>query len=258
MIIGNIFTVAELLKDFKAAFLGAGAGLPKFIEVPGEGLSGVYSANEFLTRINLMKAYKFPEHGTPVKVGSSVCVVGAGNVAMDAARCSLRLGAKNVYIVYRRSRDEMPARKEEIERAEEEGVKFVLLTAPTKLIGEELEDGSDWVAGMECLRMELGEPDDSGRRRPVPVAGSEFVISCDTVISAIGQSPNPLIPRVTKDLKTERWGGVIVEKETQLTSIPGVFAGGDLVRGAATVISAMGDGKRAAKAIDEYIKTAKA
>jgi len=250
VLIGKTITIEELFaQGYKAIFIGSGAGLPQFLGVPGENLLGVYSANEFLSRVNLMKAYKFPEYLTPVKVGKKVAVLGAGNVAMDAARVSLRLGAQEVTIVYRRSRKEMPARAEEIERAEEEGIVFKLLTAPTEIRG----DKNGWVQEMECLEMELGEPDASGRRRPVPKEGSEFVIPVDTVISAIGNKPNPLIPRATAELKVEKWGGVIINEGTRMTSIPGVFAGGDIVRGAATVISAMGDGKKAAEQIKSYL-----
>ncbi|MBI5699947.1 NADPH-dependent glutamate synthase [Candidatus Saganbacteria bacterium] len=250
VLIGKTITIEELFaQGFKAVFIGSGAGLPQFLGVPGENLLGVYSANEFLSRVNLMKAYKFPEYLTPVKVGKKVAVLGAGNVAMDAARVSLRLGAKEVTIVYRRSRKEMPARAEEIERAEEEGIVFKLLTAPTEIRG----DKNGWVQEMECLEMELGEPDASGRRRPVPKEGSEFVFPVDTIISAIGNKPNPLIPRETLELKVEKWGGVIINESTRMTSIPGVFAGGDIVRGAATVISAMGDGKKAAEQINAYL-----
>lgn len=250
VLIGKTITIKELFaQGFKAIFIGSGAGLPQFLGVPGENLLGVYSANEFLSRVNLMKAYKFPEYLTPVKVGQKVAVLGAGNVAMDAARVSLRLGAQEVTIIYRRSRKEMPARAEEIERAEEEGIVFKLLTAPTEIRG----DKNGWVHEMECLEMELGEPDASGRRRPVPKEGSEFVIPVDTIISAIGNKPNPLIPRETLELKVEKWGGVIISEATRMTSIPGVFAGGDIVRGAATVISAMGDGKKAAEQIKSYL-----
>lgn len=250
MLIGKTLTIDELFKDgYKAIFIGSGAGLPRFMGVPGENLKGVYSANEFLVRVNLMKAYQFPEYLTPVKIGERVCVVGAGNVAMDAARVSLRLGAKEVTIVYRRSRKEMPAREEEIVRAEEEGIKFILLTAPTEILG----DDKGAVRGMECLKMKLGEPDSSGRRRPVPIERSEYVIPCDTVVVAIGQSPNPLISKATSALKVEKWGGIIIN-EKGMSPIPGVFAGGDIVTGAATVISAMGAGKLAAAGIAEYLK----
>jgi glutamate synthase (NADPH/NADH) small chain len=253
VLIGKTLTIEELFKKgYKAIFIGSGAGLPSFMGVPGENLPGVYSANEFLTRVNLMKANKFPEFLTPVKIGGRVAVIGAGNVAMDAARVALRLGAKEVTIVYRRSRTEMPAREEEIIRAEEEGIKFILLTAPTEIFA----DSNGLVSGMECLKMELGEPDASGRRRPMPIAGSEYKMECDTVVSAIGQSPNPLIPKSESRLKTEKWGGIIVDQKGT-TSIPGVFAGGDIVTGAATVITAMGAGKLAAASIHEYLDSNK-
>ena len=250
MVIGKVLSLDELKEEgFEAVFIGSGAGLPSFMGIPGENLNGVYSANEFLTRINLMKAYKFPEADTPVRVTENVAVVGGGNVAMDAARCAKRLGAENVYIVYRRSEDEMPARVEEVHHAKEEGIVFKLLNNPTKIIGT--EDG--WVKGMECVEMELGEPDASGRRRPVPKQGSEHVLDVETVVIAIGQSPNPLIKSTTPGLETQKWGGIIVEEETCATSREGVYAGGDAVTGAATVILAMGAGKKAAKAIDEYL-----
>jgi len=248
MLIGNVYTIKELLKDYQAVFIGSGAGLPKFMKVPGENLDGVYSANEYLFRINMMKAWNFPANLTPIKIGKRVAVVGGGNVAMDAARVSLRLGAEEVYIIYRRTEKEMPARLEEVHRAHEEGIIFKTLILPVKYHAN--ADG--WVEFAECLQMELGEPDSSGRCRPVPVAGSEFRVSVDTVVVAIGNSPNPLVPQRTPDLKVEKWGGVIVN-EQGLASIPGVYAGGDIVRGAATVISAMGDGKVAAKAIDQQL-----
>jgi glutamate synthase (NADPH/NADH) small chain len=244
MLIGNVYTIEELLKEYKAVFIGSGAGLPKFMGIPGENLDGVYSANEYLFRVNMMKAWKFPEYLTPIKIGKRVAVVGGGNVAMDSARVSLRMGAKEVYILYRRTKDEMPARKEEIKRAVEEGIVFKILTLPVKYHA----DQNGWVNQAECLQMELGEPDASGRKRPVEIPHSNFKIPIDTVVVAIGNSPNPLIPHRTPKLKTEKWGGVIVTKEG-LTSIPGVYAGGDIVRGSATVISAMGDGKTAARAI---------
>lgn len=251
MVIGKVLSLDELAEEgFKAVFVGSGAGLPSFMKIPGENLNGVYSANEFLTRINLMKAYKFPETDTPVRVTNSVAVVGGGNVAMDAARCAKRLGAQNVYIVYRRSETEMPARVEEVHHAKDEGIQFKLLTNPTKIIGT--DDG--WVKGMECVEMELGEPDASGRRRPVPRQGSEHVLDVETVVIAIGQSPNPLIKSTTPGLETQKWGGIIVNEETGATSREGVYAGGDAVTGAATVILAMGAGKKAAKAIDEYLR----
>lgn len=250
-IIGKLYSLCDLMEDgYSAIFIGTGAGLPQFMKIPGENLNGVYSANEFLTRVNLMKAYKYPEYPTPIRVGEKVVVIGAGNVAMDAARSSLRLGAKDVTIVYRRSRTEMPAREEEIENALEEGVKFQLLTNPVRFIGDE----NGFLKAMECIRMELGEPDDSGRRRPVPVEGSNFVSEVDTAVFAVGQSPNPVVRECETNLQTTKWGGIIVDEETMATSIPGVYAGGDAVTGAATVITAMGAGKKAARAIDEYIR----
>jgi glutamate synthase (NADPH) small chain len=251
MVIGKILSLDELIAEgYEAAFVGSGAGLPSFMNIPGENLNGVYSANEFLTRINLMKAYKFPDCDTPVKVGRNVAVVGGGNVAMDAARSAKRLGAENVYIVYRRSEAEMPARLEEVHHAKEEGIILKLLNNPTRILGT--DDG--WVKGMECVVMELGEPDSSGRRKPVVKEGSEYVLDVETVIIAIGQSPNPLIKSTTPGLETQKWGGIIVEEETGATSKESIYAGGDAVTGAATVILAMGAGKKAAKAIDEYIK----
>ena len=252
VLVGRTITIEELLEDgYKAFFIGSGAGLPRFQRIPGESLNGVYSANEFLVRVNLMKAYKFPEYITPVKIGKSVAVIGGGNVAMDSARASLRLGSNKVTIVYRRSEKEMPARVEEVEHAKEEGVKFEFLTNPTQIIGDK-----SGVKQMECIKMELGEPDESGRRRPVPIEGSEFKINVDIVIVAIGNSPNPLIPQTVKGLKTEKWGGIIVNEEGQ-SSIPYIFAGGDIVTGAATVIEAMGAGKRAARAMDKYLSNKK-
>lgn len=251
MVIGKSFSIDELLEDgYDAVFIGSGAGLPSFLNIPGENLNGVYSANEFLTRINLMKAYKFPFSDTPVKIGKNVAVTGGGNVAMDAARCAKRLGAENVYVIYRRSEAEMPARIEEVHHAKEEGIIFKLLTNPVKIIGT--EDG--WVKGMECIQMELGEPDSSGRRRPVPKKGSEHIIELDTVVIAIGQTPNPLIASTTPDIKVQKWGGIITSGETGATSKEGVYAGGDAVTGAATVILAMGAGRNAAYAIHEYIQ----
>jgi len=250
MVIGKVYSLDELMAEgFEAIFVGSGAGLPSFLRIPGENLNGVYSANEYLTRINLMKAYKFPETDTPVFVGRHVAVVGGGNVAMDAARSALRLGAEKVYIIYRRSEAEMPARIEEVHHAREEGVDFRLLTDPIRIIGT--DDG--WVQGIECLEMELGEPDASGRRRPVKKSGSEFVLDVETVVIAIGNSPNPLIKNTTPGLETQKWGGIVAEEETMATSKPGVYAGGDAVTGAATVILAMGAGKKAAKAIDDYL-----
>lgn len=250
VIIGKTLTIDDLFQEgYEAVFIGTGAGLPKFMNIPGENLNGVYSANEYLTRINLMKAYKFPEADTPIKKGKKVAVVGGGNVAMDSARSALRMGADKVYIIYRRSEAEMPARQEEVHHAKEEGIEFKLLTNPVEIHGE---DG--WVKGISCIKMELGEPDASGRRRPVPVEGSEFTIDIDTVIMAIGTSPNPLIKSTTQGLETHFWGGLKVDQETGQTSKEGVYAGGDAVTGAATVILAMGAGKKAADAIDEYIK----
>lgn len=251
-VIGKIKSVDELLDNgYEAVFVGTGAGLPRFLNIEGENLNGVYSANEFLTRVNLMKSYKFPEYKTPVYIGKKVAVVGAGNVAMDAARTALRLGAEESMIVYRRSREQMPARAEEIEHAEEEGIKLNLLNNPTKIIGDEAGD----VMGMECVKMELGEVDESGRRRPIPIKGSEYVLDVDTVIIAIGQGPNPILLNDTKDLETNKWGTIAVDEDTGQTSKEGVFAGGDIVTGAATVIKAMGAGKKAAKAIDKYIQS---
>ncbi|MHB1455480.1 MAG: NADPH-dependent glutamate synthase [Armatimonadota bacterium] len=250
-IVGKLYTLRELLNTgYSAIFLGTGAGLPQFMKIPGENLNGVYSANEYLTRINLMKAYKFPDFTTPVRVGSKVAVIGAGNVAMDAARCSLRMGADEVHIVYRRSRTEMPARIEEVENAEEEGVIFDLLTAPIRFIG----DDEGFLTAAECIRMELGEPDASGRRRPVPIEGSEFIMEINTAVIAIGQSPNPVVRQSEPDLATTKWGGIVTDEETGATSIPGIYAGGDAVTGAATVITAMGAGKIAARSIDKYIR----
>lgn len=252
VVIGRTLTVQDLFDmGYGAIFIGTGAGLPQFLNIPGENLNGVYSANEFLTRVNLMQARSFPEYVTPVKIGKKVAVFGAGNVAMDAARCSLRLGADRVSVVYRRSRAEMPAREEEIENAKEEGVAFELLTAPVRFLGDE----QGWLRAVECIRIELGEPDDTGRRRPVPVEGSEFTIEVDTAIIAIGQSPNPMVRHSTPDLRTTKWGGIVTDEETGATSIPGVYAGGDAVTGAATVITAMGAGKKAAHAIDKYIRS---
>ena len=250
MVIGRSITIDELVSEygFEAVFIGSGAGLPKFMNIPGENLKGVYSANEFLTRVNLMKAYR-PDSTTPIKNSKSVAVVGGGNVAMDAARCALRLGAEKVYIVYRRGMEELPARKEEVEHAEEEGIIFKTLTNPTEILGDE----TGTVCGMKCVEMELGEPDASGRRRPVVKPDSELVLDVDCVIMSLGTSPNPLIKATTSGLATESWGGIIVN-EAGLTSVEGVYAGGDAVTGAATVILAMGAGKTAAAGIDEYIK----
>ncbi len=249
-VIGRTFTIKELMEEegFDAVYVGTGAGLPYFMHIDGENLNGVYSANEFLTRVNLMKAYQFPKVATPVYVGKKAAIVGAGNVAMDAARTAKRLGAEHVYIVYRRGEDEMPARKEEIHHAKEEGIELRLLNNPVRILG----DDKGWVNGLECVKMELGEPDASGRRSPVEVKDSEYVLDVDMVVMAIGQGPNPLIKQTTPELEVNKRGN-IVANEVGATSIPGVFAGGDIVTGAATVISAMGAGKRAAAAIDEYL-----
>ena len=249
-LIGRIHTIPELLKKegFDAVFIGTGAGLPRFMRIPGENLGGIYSANEFLIRVNLMKSYAFPEYDTPIRIGKHVAVIGGGNVAMDSARSALRLGAEEVYIVYRRSREEMPARKEEVENAEEEGIIFKFLANPTRFIGDE----KGWVRQMECIRMKLGPPDESGRRRPIPIEGSEFVMDVDTVIVAIGRTPNPIIQRTTEGLEVTRWGTIVTD-ENGKTSLEGVYAGGDIVTGEATVISAMGAGKKAARAIHEYL-----
>jgi glutamate synthase (NADPH/NADH) small chain len=248
-VIGKLYTIDELLEEYDAIFLGTGAGLPRFLGIPGENLNGVYSANEFLTRTNLMKAYLFPEYQTPIKRGHRVAVVGGGNVAMDSARCALRLGADEVHIVYRRSRTELPAREEEVENAEEEGIVFDLLTNPIEVLGDE----NGWVKAMKCIRMELGEPDSSGRRRPIPIEGSEFIFDCDVVVIAIGTSPNPLIFENIEGLERTRWGTVVADEETGKTTKEGVWAGGDIVTGAATVISAMGAGKNAAADIDCFL-----
>jgi len=252
-IVGKSRSIDELLKNgYDAVFIGTGAGLPMFMNIPGENLVGVYSANEYLTRANLMKAYLFPTYATAPVKSKKVITVGGGNVAMDSARTALRLGAESV-IVYRRSRQEMPARDEEIHHAEEEGVEMNILTNPVKIFG----DDHGRVCAVECIKMELGEPDDSGRRRPVPIKGSEFTIECDTVVPSLGNKPNPLISMTTPDLKTTRWGTLECDEETMETSKKGVFAGGDIVTGAATVISAMGAGKIAAVSIHEYITTGK-
>ncbi len=252
MVIGKVLSVDELLDEgYEAVFIGSGAGLPRFMGIEGEGLVGVYSANEYLTRINLMKAY-LDDYDTPVKKSKAVAVVGGGNVAMDAARSAMRLGAEKVYIVYRRSLEEMPARKEEVHHAMEEGVEFLILNNPVKIIG----DGNGNVCGMECIKMELGEPDESGRRSPRPVEGSNFLLDVDTVIMSIGTSPNPLIKSTTAGLETNRRGCLIVNEDMKTTK-EGVYAGGDAVTGAATVILAMGAGKTAAKSIDEFISAKK-
>jgi glutamate synthase (NADPH) small chain len=251
-IVGQTTTVDELFAEgYDAVFVGTGAGLPYFMNIPGENLNGVYSANEFLTRANLMKAYLFPQYDTPIKMAKNVAVVGGGNVAMDSARVAKRLGAENVYLVYRRSRTEMPARSEEVHHAEEEGIDFRLLTNPTRIVGND----KNWVTGIECIKMELGEPDASGRRRPVEVKGSEHIIPVEVVIMAIGQGPNPILTQSTEGLELRKSGNIQADEETGKTSKKGVFAGGDIVTGAATVILAMGAGRKAAKAIDEYLKT---
>ncbi|MCI7686271.1 MAG: NADPH-dependent glutamate synthase [Baileyella intestinalis] len=251
VIVGKSITIDDLMSDgYKAVFIGSGAGLPKFLNIPGENLLGVYSANEFLTRVNLMKAFKFPETPTPVKIGKKVAVVGAGNVAMDAARTAKRLGAEEVYIVYRRSEEECPARLEEVHHAKEEGIIFKFLNNPCKILGDE----NGYVTGMEVVKQELGEPDASGRRRPIPIEGSNYVMDVDSVIISVGTSPNPLLRTTTPGLDTQKWGGIIVDEATMETSKEYVYAGGDAVTGAATVILAMGAGKTAAAAIDEKLK----
>ncbi len=250
-VVGKTATIDQLLDEFNAIYVGTGAGLPWFMNIPGENLNGVYSANEYLTRANLMKAYLFPEYDTPIVKGKKVAVVGGSNVAMDCARTALRLGADKVHVVYRRSKTEMPARIEEIHHAEEEDIIFEFLTLPVKYMGDE----NGWIKEMECLRMQLGEPDASGRRRPVPIEGSNYISSVDTVVCAIGQGPNPLIPQTTPDLKIGKWGNIEVDPKTGKTSKKGCWAGGDVVRGGATVILAMGDGRVAARSMDEYLKT---
>jgi glutamate synthase (NADPH/NADH) small chain len=249
-VIGNLFTIPELLSNgYDAVFIGIGAGGPMFMNIPGENLNGVYSANEFLTRSNLMKAYLFPEYDTPIKRSRNVAVVGGGNVAMDSARTALRLGADDVYLVYRRSKEEMPARAEEVHHAEEEGLIFKFLTNPTKIIGDEKGN----VKAMECLRMELGEPDASGRRRPIAVKGSEFIIDVDAVIMSLGTNANPLLPTSTPGLTLNKWGYIVANEETGETNLKGVYAGGDIVTGGATVILAMGAGRKAARTIEKYL-----
>jgi len=251
-VIGKIFTITGLLENgYDAVYIGTGAGLPYFLNIPGENLIGVYSANEFLTRINLMRGFDFPEFDTPVITFKKAVVFGGGNVAMDSVRTALRMGAGSATILYRRTKNEMPARDEEIEHAEEEGVRFELLVAPTRFIGDE----NGRLTGVECRRMELGEPDDSGRRRPVPVEGSEFAMDCDLAVVAIGNGANPLIQKVTPELKTNKWGNILTNGPDGRTSMKGVFAGGDIVIGAATVILAMGAGREAARSIDDYLKT---
>ena len=249
-LIGKLHTIQELMDSgYDAVFIGIGAGGPMFMNIPGEELNGVYSANEFLTRSNLMKAYLFPEYDTPIKKNKKVAVVGAGNVAMDSVRTAIRLGADEVYLVYRRSEKEMPARNEEIERAKEEMAIFKLLTNPVRIISDE----KGWAKAMECIQMELGEPDASGRRRPIPIKGSEFIIDVDAVIMALGTNANPLLPQATPGLELNKWGYITADEETCQTSIKGVYAGGDIVTGSATVILAMGAGRKAAKAIDKYL-----
>lgn len=247
VVVGLTLTVEELLREFKAVFIGTGAGLPNFMNIPGENLNGIFSANEFLTRVNLMRAYKFPEYDTPIRVGKTVVTIGAGNVSMDCARTALRLGAERSIIVYRRTESEMPARKEEIKRAKEEGVEFLTLAAPVRYV----DDGEGWVKQMICTRFRLGEPDESGRRKPVKIEGSEFSMDVDTVVVAIGQSPNPLVPRKTPGLEVSE--GCIVVDEEKRTSLKGVWAGGDIIRGDGTVILAMGDAKIAASSIHRYL-----
>jgi glutamate synthase (NADPH/NADH) small chain len=250
-LVGRTATIDEFLEEwgFNAIFLGTGAGTPQFMGIPGENLNGVYSANEFLTRVNLMKAYKFPEYDTPIKVGKSVAVIGGGNTAMDAVRTSKRLGAEHAYLIYRRSRTEMPARAEEVHHAEEEGIEFMMLTNPTRILGD--QNGS--VCGIECQKMELGDPDESGRRKPVPSSEPKFVVAVQNVIEAVGQSPNPIIQSTTPGLKTGK-KGIVVADDVQRTSREGIFAGGDLSRGGATVILAMRDGKIAANEIHLYLQ----
>ncbi len=252
-VVGKTATIDELMEEegFDAVFIGIGAGLPWFLNIPGENLIGVYSANEYLTRVNLMKAYLFPEYDTPLIESKKIAVIGGGNTAMDAARTALRSGAEKVYVLYRRSRKEMPARTEEIAHAEQEGIEFVFLTNPVEFIGD--EEGR--LKAVKVIRMELGEPDASGRRRPIPIPGSEYEIEIDTAIVAIGNSSNPLLLQTTPDIKTDKWGHIIIDRATGKTSKKGVFAGGDIVRGEATVILAMGDGRVAARAIDEYLQT---
>ena len=253
-VIGASRTFEDLKDDgFAAFFIGTGAGLPYFLGIEGENLNGVYSANEFLTRINLMKAYRFPDYDTPISVGRRVAVIGAGNVAMDSARCARRLGAEEVTVVYRRTKNEMPARAEEIKHAEEEGIRFNLLTNPTRILGDE----NGWVKAMECVKNSLGEPDASGRPRPVAIKGSEYVSAFDTIVCAIGQGPNPLLLSSILKLELNKRGYIKADPDTFASSIPGVYAGGDITTGAATVIDAMGAGKRAARSIDEYLKEKK-
>jgi glutamate synthase (NADPH/NADH) small chain len=250
-IIGRLYTIPQLMKDhgYDVVFVAVGAGYPNFMGIPGEGLNGIFSANEYLTRVNLMRGYQHPASDTPVGMGRNVAVIGAGNTAMDACRVSLRMGAENVYCVYRRTKKEAPARAEEVHHAEEEGVKFHWLTAPIEILG----DDRGWVRAMKCLKMELGEPDASGRRRPVPVEGSEFLFEVDTVVYAIGTSANPIIAQTTPGLTLNKWNYIQVDRETQMTSLEGVFAGGDITTGGATVILAMGAGRKAAAAMLKYM-----
>jgi glutamate synthase (NADPH/NADH) small chain len=248
-VIGRTYTLQELRQQFDALFIANGAGLPVFMNVPGENLKGVYSANEYLTRVNLMAAYQFPRSDTPVLKGKRIATVGGGNVAMDSARTAKRMGAESSVIVYRRTRKEMPARAEEIQHAEQEGIEFEFLVAPIEILGNEKK----WVTGLKCVRMKLGEPDASGRARPVAVPGSEFVVPCEVVVVAVGTRANPLLTATCPDLKLNKWGNIVVD-DKGMTNLPGVFAGGDIVRGAATVILAMGDGKRAARSIDEFLR----
>ncbi len=250
-VIGRTYTVPELREQFDAVFIANGAGLPVFMNVPGENFKGVYSANEYLTRVNLMAAYQFPRADTPVLQGQRIATVGGGNVAMDSARTAKRMGAQSSMIVYRRTRKEMPARAEEVHHAEDEGIQFEFLVAPVEVLGNEKK----WVTGLKCVRMQLGEPDASGRARPIVIPGSEFVVPCDIVVVAIGTRANPLLTATCPDLKLNKWGNIVVD-DNCMTNLPGVFAGGDIVRGAATVILAMGDGKRAAKAMDNYLRSA--
>lgn len=250
-VVGATSSVDFLKKEFDAIFLANGAGAPRFMNIPGENMNNVYSANEFLTRSNLMKAYLFPEYDTPLIIGKKAATIGAGNVAMDSARTALRLGAEKSYIVYRRSRNEVPARAEEVHHAEEEGVEFNFLTLPVKVLGD--KEGN--VIGMECLKMKLGEPDESGRRRPIPIEGSNFTLEVDMVIDAIGTMANPIIANSARGVEVNKWGYFKVDDKTRMTTCPGIFAGGDIVRGSATVISAVGDGKVAARSIDSYLSS---
>ena len=249
VMVGKSITIEELRKDFDIVYIGSGAGLPTPMNAPGEDLVGVYSSNEFLTRVNLMGAYKFPENDTPYYIGKKVVVVGGGNTAMDSARCAMRLGPENVTLMYRRTKAEMPARSEEVENAMEEGIKFEFLTAPVELEGDE----KGRLKRVKCVRMALGEPDASGRRRPVPQKGSEFYVEADSLVVAIGSSPNPVIQKTTPGLAANKWGGIIVDESTSKTSLDGIYAGGDVVRGGATVLLAMKDGKAAARAIHEKL-----